>query len=157
MRRIAFFCIPAHGHTNPTLPVVRALCDMGHEVRYYSFEAFRGAIEAMGATFMPCDTYDMGGEAASGAEVSPFWLVMAVLLTVTLQAASPPVTGIGLLSYAVIFAQLGIPEDALTTAMAVDILFGFVTAPLNQAMLQMELVLEADRSGVLDRSVLEKQ
>ena len=95
--------------------------------------------------------------AASGAEVSPFWLVMAVLLTVTLQAASPPVTGIGLLSYAVIFAQLGIPEDALTTAMAVDILFGFVTAPLNQAMLQMELVLEADRSGVLDRSVLEKQ
>ena len=94
---------------------------------------------------------------ASGAEVSPFWLVMAVLLTVTLQAASPPVTGIGLLSYAVIFAQLGIPEDALTTAMAVDILFGFVTAPLNQAMLQMELVLEADRSGVLDRSVLEKQ
>ena len=95
--------------------------------------------------------------AASGAEVSPFWFVMAVLLTVTLQAASPPVTGIGLLSYAVIFAQLGIPEDALTTAMAVDILFGFVTAPLNQAMLQMELVLEADRSGVLDRSVLEKQ
>ena len=41
--------------------------------------------------------------------------------------------------------------------MAVDILFGFVTAPLNQAMLQMELVLEADRSGVLDRSILEKQ
>ena len=70
MYKIAFFCIPAHGHTNPTLPVVRALCDMGHEVRYYSFEAFRGAIEAAGATFVSCDGYDMGGEAATGAEVA---------------------------------------------------------------------------------------
>ena len=63
MYKIAFFCIPAHGHTNPTLPVVRALCDMGHEVRYYSFEA-------AGATFVSCDGYDMGGEAATGAEVA---------------------------------------------------------------------------------------
>ena len=70
MSRIAFFCIPAHGHTNPTLPVVRALCDMGHEVRYYSFEAFRGEIGAAGATFVSCDGYDMGGEAATGAEVA---------------------------------------------------------------------------------------
>lgn len=94
---------------------------------------------------------------SAGVAVSPFWLLMAVLLTITLQAASPPVTGIGLLSYAVIFTQLGIPEDALTTAMVVDILFGFVTAPLNQAMLQLELVLEADRSGALDRETLERE
>ena len=92
----------------------------------------------------------------SGVPFSPFWLLTAVLLTITLQAASPPVTGIGLLSYAVIFAQLGIPEGALTAAMVLDLLFGYVTAPLNQAMLQMELVLEADRAGALDRSVLEK-
>ena len=94
--------------------------------------------------------------AASGVEVSPFWLLMAVLLTITLQAASPPVTGIGLLSYAVIFSQLGIPEDALTTAMVLDILFGFVTSPFNQAMLQLELILAASRSGALDREILKK-
>ncbi len=94
--------------------------------------------------------------AAAGVPVTPLWFLMAVLLTVTLQAASPPVTGIGLLTYAVVFAQLGIPEDALTTAMILDILFGLVTAPLNQAMLQMALLSEAERTGALDRGTLEK-
>lgn len=94
--------------------------------------------------------------AAAGVPVTPLWFLMAVLLTITLQAASPPVTGIGLLTYAVVFVQLGIPEDALTTAMMLDILFGLVTAPLNQAMLQMELLSEAERTGALERRTLEK-
>ena len=54
MADIAFFCIPAHGHTNPTLPVVSALTDMGHRVTYYSFEPFRSEIEAAGARFVDC-------------------------------------------------------------------------------------------------------
>ena len=45
---IAFFCIPAHGHTNPTLAVVRELTARGHTVRYYTTEAFRAKIEAAG-------------------------------------------------------------------------------------------------------------
>ncbi|MBR5681517.1 MAG: cation:dicarboxylase symporter family transporter [Clostridia bacterium] len=94
--------------------------------------------------------------AASGVGVTAFWIVMAALLTATLQAASPPVTGIGLLTYAVIFTQLGIPEEALTTAMVLDVLFGFAVTPLNQAMLQLELLFEADRTGELDRGVLER-
>ena len=58
MSRIAFFCIPAHGHTNPTLGVVRELAARGHEVRYYSYEPFREKIEAAGARFVPCEAYD---------------------------------------------------------------------------------------------------
>lgn len=58
MARIVFFCIPAHGHTNPTLGVVRELTDRGHEVLYYSYEPFRKKIEAAGARFIPCDAYD---------------------------------------------------------------------------------------------------
>ena len=50
---IAFFCIPAHGHTNPTLAVVRELTARGHTVRYYTTEAFRAKIEAAGAVFVP--------------------------------------------------------------------------------------------------------
>ena len=56
--RIVFFCIPAYGHTNPTLGVVRELIARGHEVRYYSYEPLRGAIEKAGAQFIPCDAYD---------------------------------------------------------------------------------------------------
>lgn len=32
MSKIAFFCIPAHGHTNPTLEVVKKFIHQGHEV-----------------------------------------------------------------------------------------------------------------------------
>lgn len=58
MRKIAFFCIPAHGHTNPTLGVVQELVSRGHQIRYYSYEPLRKKIEAAGATFVPCDAYD---------------------------------------------------------------------------------------------------
>ncbi len=56
--KIVFFCIPAYGHTNPTLGVVRELIARGHEVRYCSYEVMRGAIEPTGAQFIPCDAYD---------------------------------------------------------------------------------------------------
>lgn len=58
MSKIVFFCIPAHGHTNPTLEVVRELIERGHEVWYYSYEHFREKIERTGARFIPCDGYD---------------------------------------------------------------------------------------------------
>lgn len=58
MSKIVFFCIPAHGHTNPTLGVVRELVRRGHQVKYYSYEPFRAVIEAAGADFVPCDAYD---------------------------------------------------------------------------------------------------
>lgn len=59
MSKIVFFCIPAHGHTNPTLEVVRELVNRGHEVLYYSYEAFREKIETAGAKFVACDKYDV--------------------------------------------------------------------------------------------------
>ncbi|MCM1145333.1 MAG: glucosyltransferase [Blautia sp.] len=59
MSKIVFFCIPAHGHVNPTLGVVRELVKRGHEVRYYSYAPFREKIESCGAVFVGCDDYDM--------------------------------------------------------------------------------------------------
>lgn len=56
--KIAWFCIPAHGHTNPTLGLVKTLTDAGHQVWYFSFEEFREKIEKTGATFIGCDGYD---------------------------------------------------------------------------------------------------
>ncbi len=58
MAKIAFFCIPAHGHTNPTIEVVRELINRGNEVWYYSYEEFREKIESTGAKFIPCDEFD---------------------------------------------------------------------------------------------------
>ncbi|MDO5399811.1 MAG: glycosyltransferase [Eubacteriales bacterium] len=58
MGKIVFFCIPAHGHTNPTLGVVRELISRGHQVFYYSYQPMREKIQATGAKFLPCDAYD---------------------------------------------------------------------------------------------------
>ena len=89
-----------------------------------------------------------------GVEISVVWLISLVALTVILLLATPPLPGIGLLAYAGIFAQLGIPSDGFLVAMIADLVFGFFTAAFNQAMLQCELVLEADRMKLLDRKKL---
>ena len=57
MKNIAFFCIPAHGHTNPMLPVASELVKRGHTVRFYSFNEFESRIKATGAEFISCDPY----------------------------------------------------------------------------------------------------
>ena len=66
--RIAWFCIPAHGHTNPTLGLVKALTEAGHQVWYFSFEEFREKIENVGATFIACDGYDFDMEDKGNAD-----------------------------------------------------------------------------------------
>lgn len=57
MKRIMFFCIPAHGHHNPTLPVAAELVKRGNAVRYFSFEEFREKIEDTGAEYIACDSF----------------------------------------------------------------------------------------------------
>ena len=66
--KIAWFCIPAHGHTNPTLGLVKALTEAGHKIYYFSFEMFRAKIESAGAIFIPCDGYDFDMEDKENAD-----------------------------------------------------------------------------------------
>ncbi len=66
--KIAWFCIPAYGHTNPTLRVVKELTDAGHQVYYFSFEMFREQIEQVGADFIPCDGFDFDMEDKENAD-----------------------------------------------------------------------------------------
>lgn len=53
MSTIVFFCIPAYGHTNPTLGVVRELAARGHKVVYYSYDTMRKPIEAAARRLSP--------------------------------------------------------------------------------------------------------
>ncbi len=66
---IFWFCIPAFGHTNPTIEVVRELVRRGHQIRYYSFADFREKIEGAGADFVPCDAYLPGLDAQAEARL----------------------------------------------------------------------------------------
>jgi MGT family glycosyltransferase len=55
MTKAVFFNIPAHGHVNPTLPLVQELVRRGETVIYYGIEEYRKKIEAAGAH---CRTYE---------------------------------------------------------------------------------------------------
>jgi UDP:flavonoid glycosyltransferase YjiC (YdhE family) len=48
-----FFSLPLHGHTNPTLPLVRELTERGDQIVYYSTPAFAAKIEQAGASYRP--------------------------------------------------------------------------------------------------------
>lgn len=48
-----FFSLPLHGHTNPSLALVRELADRGDEIVYYSAEPFARAIERNNARYRP--------------------------------------------------------------------------------------------------------
>ena len=86
--------------------------------------------------------------------VSAVWMIMGLFLAVMLAAAGPPTAGIGILTYTVMFSKLHIPAPALTIVLIGDILMGFVIYPVNQALLQLEMIFEADRMGLLNMKML---
>ena len=53
MPKTLFFNVPAHGHVNPSLPLVAELTRRGHHVIYFLTESFRAKVEATGAEFRP--------------------------------------------------------------------------------------------------------
>lgn len=107
-----------------------------------------GIVTTIAVTFYAADT--------AGIHASLVWYLVAVFMAVALIVATPPVSGIGIVTYAAIFTRLDIPETALTIALIADILSAFFTSPLNQLMLQLELVMEADRSNNLNQQLLQK-
>lgn len=53
MAHLAMVSIPAPGHVNPSLEVVRRLVERGHRVTYVNDPSFRDAVEATGAELAP--------------------------------------------------------------------------------------------------------
>ncbi|GAA1995176.1 macrolide family glycosyltransferase [Amycolatopsis minnesotensis] len=51
-KHFAVISPPAHGHVNPTLPLVRELTNRGHRVTYPIAEEFRNAVTTAGADFL---------------------------------------------------------------------------------------------------------
>ena len=93
MATIVFFCIPAHGHTNPTLNVVRELTARGHRVVYYSYDDFREKLEDAGAEFISCNGFDaqMHLTREEGAKIGSDLALSARVLVDTTLALDEPV------------------------------------------------------------------
>ncbi len=89
-------------------------------------------------------------------EISLSWILMGVIVSVILAIASPPIPGGTLFCYTVLFLQLGIPQEGLVAAMALDVIFDFLATALNMVLLEMELTQQAAGIGALDQETLKK-
>ncbi|MBQ1436163.1 MAG: cation:dicarboxylase symporter family transporter [Clostridia bacterium] len=87
-------------------------------------------------------------------EVSVPWLVMAAITSVLLSVAIPPIPGAMLIVYSVLFAQLGMPPEALVIAAALDILYDHLNTGFDILLLITELTRTAGATHNLDRDVL---
>jgi MGT family glycosyltransferase len=52
-RHLAFVSLPAHGHVNPTLPLVAELVGRGWRISYATGDRFAAQVEESGATLVP--------------------------------------------------------------------------------------------------------
>jgi MGT family glycosyltransferase len=50
MPKAIFFNVPAHGHINPSLPLVAKLIQCGHEIIYFTTETYRQRVAATGTS-----------------------------------------------------------------------------------------------------------
>lgn len=83
-----------------------------------------------------------------GVPISPAWLISALLITVVLAVAAPPVPGGGLTCYTMLFLQLNIPAEAVAITLALNVILEFFGTAVNLFCLQAELV---ELAGSLDR------
>ena len=85
------------------------------------------------------------------------WVVTAVLVSGLLAIATPPIPGGFLTCCTVLLAQLGIPEEAVGLVVAENVILDFFMTSCGISCLQSELVLAANRLGMLDRAILRKE
>ncbi len=114
----------------------------------------QGLVLFMPASIMGTLVFTVFDAHVCGVQTTTLWFVMAVILDVVLFVATPPVPGANLLAFIALFQILGIPNAAFLDAMIFDIVFGLLANAANQTWLQMEMVTQADRMGLLDRQRL---
>ena len=129
---------------------------LGVNKRFVEFGQPTGGVVFMPSTainFMVCAIYMA---AYYEVNVSVLWFIIAVLICSFVAIATPPVPGGAIAAYTVIFAQLGIPSEAVAIVVALDILFDFIATAFDGAFLQLELIRQAEGNNMLNYHILRK-
>lgn len=128
--------------------------ELGIESRFASVMLPQGLVLYMPINVIGTLALTVYAAARFEISVTPVWFAVAMVLAVVLFVATPPVPGANLLAYIAIFAQLGIASQTLIDAMVFDIVFGIFASAANLAMLQLELIIQADNIGLLNKERL---
>ncbi len=92
-----------------------------------------------------------------GITVSSIWIISAVILCIVLSMASPPIPGGAVAIYTLLFTQLGIPMEAFTVVVAVDVFFDFFVTSGNMVMIQNSLIGYTTKIKKIDTSILQNE
>ncbi|MCL2218964.1 MAG: dicarboxylate/amino acid:cation symporter [Chitinispirillia bacterium] len=82
--------------------------------------------------------------------------ITVLVVSIILSIAVPPVVGGNLTCYTLLFLQLGIPLEALSVAIAVDVVLDFFVTSFDISLLQTQLLHASHKMGLLDNKVLKK-
>ncbi len=89
-----------------------------------------------------------------GISCSVSWIVAAVIISTIIAIATPPIPGGGAVAYAIIFAQMGIPDEAMAVALALDIITDFLITAFEMFVLPLSLINISYSLGMINRDTL---
>ena len=130
---------------------------LGVNKRFVEFGQPVGGVVFMPSTainFIVCAVYMASYYKIS---VSVLWFIIAVIISTFVAIATPPVPGGALAAYTIIFAQLGIPSEAVAIVVTLDIVFDLFATAFDGAFLQLELLRQADENKMLNYDVLRNE
>ena len=82
------------------------------------------------------------------------WIILAVAVSAILAVATPPIPGGGAVAYAILFAQMGIPTEAMAVAFTIDMLTDFAITAFEMFTIPFSLIHSAGRLGMIDLDTL---
>jgi Na+/H+-dicarboxylate symporter len=92
-----------------------------------------------------------------GIAITPVWLILAYITVWLISFAVPPVAGGAIMGFTVVFAQLGIPMEAMAIAIALNAITDFPLTAMNVTGWQLTMIDVADSLGRLDKETLRKK
>ena len=87
-------------------------------------------------------------------QCTPAWLLLAVFICIVVAVSAPPIPGGGAAAYAILFLQLGIPDEALAVALTLDIIADFLMTSFDMFTLQMALINISSKMNRIDKNTL---
>ena len=91
-----------------------------------------------------------------GIAITPVWLILAYITVWLISFAVPPVAGGAIMGFTVVFAQLGIPMEAMAIAIALNAITDFPLTAMNVTGWQLTMIDVADSLDMLDKETLHK-
>lgn len=104
------------------------------------------AINDMILVFYFAEKYDV--------ECSVGWIVTAVFVSAMLAISVPPIPGGATIAYSMLYAQMGIPNEALAITIAIDVVTDFIVTSSCVTIDQLTLLNVASSLGMVDEKVL---